>query len=383
MAVFGGETDAFSELPVRSCGGAKGWAVWNMLGAMASESVAAVDLFCGAGGLSCGLQQAGIKVVAGVDVDPSCRWPFERNIEARFVHESVREVTGSDLDGLWGDGDSHRLLAGCAPCQPFSSQRRGADSKSHEAWDLLLEFGRLVAESRPDFVTMENVVPLKSAPVFGQFLGGLAHLGYFIDFKAVRGVDHGLPQTRRRLVLTASLKGFVPIPDRTVPEGQVSTVRDAIAGLPPLAAGQTDPDDPLHCARALTPINLRRRVASRPGGTWRDWPEELRAACHRRATGSSFQSFYGVMEWDAPSPTITTQYHNYGSGRFGHPEQMRTITPREAALLQGFPPDYQFLPPGVPVRFTTLGKMIGNAVPPAFGALVGRAILDAVACPTH
>lgn len=347
-----------------------------MLGFMAN-GVVAVDLFCGAGGLSCGLKQAGVDVVAGIDVDPACQWPYEHNIGARFVQESVREITGEDIVRLWEGRDGRRLLAGCAPCQPFSSQRRGADSKSHESWDLLLEFARLVNESRPDFVTMENVAPLKSSPVFNRFLGELAKTGYFIDYKVVRGTDHGLPQTRRRLVLTASLDGFVSIPDRTAPAGTVATVREAIGGLPAVAAGQADPNDPLHCARGLTEINLKRRAASRPGGSWRDWPDELRAPCHRRASGSSFQSFYGVMEWDAPSPTITTQFHNYGSGRFGHPEQMRTITPREAALLQGFPENYQFFPPGEPAYFAILGRMIGNAVPPTLGALVGRAIMDA------
>lgn len=113
------------------------------------SDVVAVDLFCGAGGLSCGLKQAGVDVVAGIDVDPACQWPYEHNIGACFVRESVREITGEDIVRLWGRRAGRRLLAGCAPCQPFSSQRRGADSKSHESWDLLLEFARLVDESRP------------------------------------------------------------------------------------------------------------------------------------------------------------------------------------------------------------------------------------------
>lgn len=344
---------------------------------MRDVQVSAIDLFCGAGGLSCGLNQAGVNVLAGIDIDPSCKWPFEHNIGADFIEKSVSEVEGDELMAIWRRQPGLRLLAGCAPCQPFSSQRRGADTSSEKNWNLLGEFGRLVSETLPEFITMENVVPLKSSPVFHRFVGTLAAAGYHVDFKVLKGTQCGLPQTRRRLVLVASRLGRVTVPSRSVAPGEVATVRQTIEGLPPLRAGESDPNDPMHAARALTEINLARKAASRPGGTWRDWPEELRAPCHRRATGRSFQSFYGVMEWDEPSPTITTEFFNYGSGRFGHPDQPRTLTPREAAMLQGFPRSYEFLAPGCQMRFTTVGKLIGNAVPPPFGRVVGEALLEA------
>ena len=337
--------------------------------------VEAVDLFCGAGGLSFGLMQAGIEVRAGVDVDPVCRYPFETNLGAAFHETSIRNLRGADIESMWSENSTH-LLAGCAPCQPFSSQRRGADTKSHPSWDLLLEFNRLVQETLPEYVTMENVAPLRKQDVFRQFLRDLTQAGYHIDFDVLKAERFGLPQRRRRLVLIASRGGPITLPEAWLAQEDEVTVGQALAGLPPLRAGEASPDDPLHRAQRLSPINAARIRASKPGGTWQDWPAELRAPCHNRPSGRSFQSFYGVMNPAEPSPTITTEFFNYGSGRFGHPYQPRTITPREAAILQGFPRNYSFIPPTDPVHFKTLGRMIGNAVPPTFGFLVGRRIIE-------
>lgn len=338
-----------------------------------TNSIGAVDLFCGAGGLSLGLQQAGITVHAGVDLDPKCRYPFETNLQSTFHELSVRDLDGEALLSMWGD-EPTRLLAGCAPCQPFSSQRRGAEPQKHESWDLLLEFGRLIRESLPDYVTMENVPRLRTERIFEQFLGELVRHDYYLHYKIIKTEQYGLPQRRRRLVLVAARHSPIRIPEPSAFPGQEATVASAIGDLPPLAAGEQCKTDPLHCARNLSDINLQRLDASRPGGTWRDWDESLRAPCHQRATGSSFQSFYGRMNPDEPSPTITTQFYNYGSGRFGHPTQRRTITPREAAILQGFPASYSFTEPDEPVFFTRVGRLIGNAVPPVIGELVGAAI---------
>ncbi|WP_316668861.1 DNA cytosine methyltransferase [uncultured Propionibacterium sp.] len=334
-----------------------------------------MDLFCGAGGLSYGLMQAGIEIRAGIDVNPQCRYPFETNLGATFYEMSVRDISAHDIQSMWSKG-SARLLAGCAPCQPFSSQRRGADSKKHSAWNLLLEFGRLAQEIRPEYLTMENVAPLRKQEVFHHFLKDLSSKGYYIDYDVLKAEQYGLPQRRRRLVLIASRKGPIALPKKWVSREDETTVVQALAGLPPLQAGEVDPDDPLHRARKLSPINVARIRASKPGGTWEDWPEELRAPCHTRSSGKSFGSFYGVMNPGEPAPTITTEFFNYGSGRFGHPYQSRTITPREAAILQGFPRDYSFIPPNNPAHFTTLGKMIGNAVPPVLGFLVGKRIIE-------
>lgn len=340
--------------------------------------VAAIDLFCGVGGLTFGLQAAGIPVVAGIDVDPACRYPFEANNDAAFLDRDVRDVTPETLELLW-PADSVRLLAGCAPCQPFSPHRRGTDTTHEAEWSLLGEFQRLVLATRPELVTMENVPRAASTGVFAEFVEALRDVGYHTAWRSCRGVDFGLPQARRRLVLIASLLGPVQPPSVESAKQPLATVRDAIGELPPIGSGETDPRDPLHTSRKLSAVNLERIRASKPGGTWHDWPEELRAPCHRRASGKSFRNPYGRMQWDLPSPTITTMAHNYGTGRFGHPDQDRPISLREAALLQGFPRQYEFVQADRPVRFNILGRLIGNAVPPPLAEAVGRTIVDHVA----
>ncbi|MFE9528001.1 DNA cytosine methyltransferase [Streptomyces sp. NPDC006631] len=345
----------------------------------ASEpKVSAIDLFCGAGGLSLGLQQAGVRVAAGVDLDPACAYPFERNLRAKFIHENVANVTGRQLEAIWRSRKGYRLLAGCAPCQPFSSHRRGADTSSEQNWDLLTHFSRLVDETLPDFVTMENVTRLGKMTVFRSFVDHLRELDYAVDYGNLYGPDFGLPQERRRLVLVASKHGVIRIPVGDTSKNNYKTVQQEIGKLPVLGHGEVDPNDSLHAARRLTPINLDRMRASRPGGTWRDWPEELLAPCHRKSSGASFQAFYGRMVWDSPSPTITTQSYNFGTGRFGHPQQDRSLTLREAAMLQGFPREYEFVPAGERPSMQSVGRLIGNAVPPAFGRAVGNVIREKV-----
>lgn len=338
-----------------------------------SARIAAIDLFCGVGGLSLGLKQAGIDVVAGIDLDPACSFPYTENIGAAFLERDVSVVSADDLNDLWGDAE-YRLLAGCAPCQPFSSHRRGADTRAEDNWDLLSHFGRLVQETLPDFVTMENVTRLRRMSVFEDFVETLRELEYSVDFGTLYGPEFGLPQERRRLVLVASRVGPARLPagDRE----SFQTVEGTIGRLPELADGERDPSDPLHVARKLSEKNLRRIKASKPGGTWRDWPEELLAPCHTKPSGASFQAFYGRMRGDRPSPTITTQAYNFGTGRFGHPSQHRSLTLREAAMLQGFPRAYKFVPADVRPSFVHVGRLIGNAVPPAFGAAVANTFIE-------
>jgi DNA (cytosine-5)-methyltransferase 1 len=339
-----------------------------------APDLVAVDLFCGAGGLSYGLQQAGVAVAAGIDIDPACEYPFECNVESPFLKMDVRDVTADHLERLWRH-NSVRLLAGCAPCQPFSMYRRGQDTSSEEQWSLLAEFGRLVRETEPELVTMENVPRIGSARIFQDFVGLLDERGYHVDYRSCNGVDYGLAQRRRRVVLLASRLGPIEITPRRRAGSSPRTVRDEIASLPPLRSGETDLDDPLHRTRRLSEINLRRMKASTPGGTWEQWPEELRAPCHRKASGATFRNVYARMEWDKPAPTITTLAFNFGTGRFGHPEQDRVISLREAAMLQGFPATYRFVAPQRPVHMTRIGRLIGNAVPPPLGRAVGETLV--------
>ena len=341
------------------------------------SAIAAIDLFCGAGGLSLGLKQAGIEVIAGIDLDPACQYPYEHNLRAKFLLRDVGDVTGKHLQELWPEGKI-RLLAGCAPCQPFSSHSRGANTRGEDNWDLLSHFARLVEETKPEFVTMENVTRLGKMEVFEDFVAKLEELKYTVDYGTLYGPEFGLPLERRRLVLVASRVGQISLPTGDKDKKKFKTVKKAIGKLPKLKHGESDPTDLLHTARRLTPINEKRMKASRPGGTWKDWPEELLAPCHRKASGASFQAFYGRMTWDAPSPTITTQSYNFGTGRFGHPEQDRSLTLREAAMLQGFPRSYRFVKESERPSMQAVGRLIGNAVPPAFARAVGRAFLRAV-----
>jgi len=342
--------------------------------------IACVDLFCGVGGLTHGLIHGGVKVVAGIDVDQDCSFPYEENNPgAIFLGRDVRSLSGKTLRSLWAATD-HRytLLAGCAPCQPFSTySRKGRTSRTDTKWDLVADFGRLVKESRPDFVTMENVPQLLDHPIFEKFLNSLR--GYHVWHKAVECSQYGVPQTRKRLVLLASRLGPIALASPSVvKENRPSTVRIAISHLNRLEAGTSDPVDPLHSACRLSELNLRRIRASRPGGTWRDWNKSLIAKCHRKDSGDTYPSVYGRMEWDALAPTITTQSFGYGNGRFGHPEQDRAITLREAAILQTFPAEYRFLRPGEHLRFSVLGRLIGNAVPVRIGEIVAEAFLTAI-----
>lgn len=336
--------------------------------------IEAVDLFCGVGGLTCGLVKAGVDVRAGYDIDLSCAYPYQENNGATFVPKSIADIQGEDL-AQWYSPGSIRLLAGCAPCQPFSTLANSLKTKDDIKWGLLGEFARLVRELQPELVTMENVPRVINHAPYRGFVAALEDLGYYVDARQVRCADYGIPQERRRFVLVASRLGEVRVPQAT---GPVCTVREAIGHLPKVAAGQTDPADPLHKARALTQINLQRIQASRPGGTWEDWPEEMRSPCHRTKTGASFRSVYARMSWDRPAPTMTTQCYNFGTGRFGHPEQDRGITLREAAILQSFPVDYKFVSDEGDVFFGPVGRMIGNAVPPRLGEVVGKFFLEHV-----
>lgn len=333
-----------------------------------------IDLFCGVGALSHGLRRAGLKIIAGYDLDARCKYAFERNNDALFYTRDVAKLTAKEL-GCHFSGDVPSVLAGCAPCQPFSTYKQRYEEDPR--WNLVTKFSNLAVEIMPDFVTMENVPALlkyKKGRVFDGFCNNLRNAGYQVNWSIAKSEEFGVPQKRRRLVVIASksecLSLLVPTHDSFI------TVRDAIGGLPKLVAGESDADDPLHSASSLSDINLRRIKVSKPGGTWRDWPEELLADCHRRPSGKTYSGVYARMSWDEPSPTMTTQCYGYGNGRFGHPEQNRAISLREAAILQSFPEDYSFIPSDEKISFSELGRWIGNAVPVNLAEAIGRTITN-------
>ncbi|MFA6543207.1 MAG: DNA (cytosine-5-)-methyltransferase [Limisphaerales bacterium] len=344
----------------------------------ARVAATAVDLFCGAGGLTRGLLDAGIPVAAGYDLDAACQFPYEHNNRgATFRQKSVTELTGTDLATHYLHGHK-RILVGCAPCQTFSKYTQGLNNDTDPKWKLLDEFARIVCELQPDIVSMENVPGLQKHDVFDRFLTTLINEGFHFtkDFEkqVVYCPDYGIPQHRRRLVLVASRFGPIELIPPTHPPKRHRKVRNVLSDLPELAAGEAHPDDPLHRTSELSTLNQKRIRHSRPGGTWRDWPRELVADCHKVKSGKTYPSVYGRMEWDEPSPTITTQFFGFGNGRFGHPEQNRAISLREGAILQSFPRSYQFVNPGGEYCFKTIGRLIGNAVPVRLGEIVGKTI---------
>jgi DNA (cytosine-5)-methyltransferase 1 len=180
-------------------------------------------------------------------------------------------------------------------------------------------------------------------------------------------------------VLLASQLGNFTLIEPLYNEGNYPTVKETIEGLPRITAGDRDQDDKMHSAAGLSAKNLRRIRSSVPGGTWRDWDDDLKLKCHKKGSGKTYRSIYGRMAWNAPSPTITTQFYGYGNGRFGHPEQDRALTLREGALLQSFPPDYAFVEPDKEFNKRKVGVHIGNAVPVELGRAIGVSIKNHIA----
>lgn len=338
-------------------------------------TVTAVDLFCGAGGLTRGLKNSGINVTYGVDFDQTCQYAYEQNnADSIFVGKSITDISCEDVNNWLGDTNI-KLLAGCAPCQPFSkyaSTRKSNDDK----WTLLREFQRLILGCQPELVTMENVPQLRTHAIYLKFVKTLKKEGYHVDYSVVSCAKYGLPQLRKRLVLVASKLGPIKIIEPILNPENFNSVETAIGHLPPLFAGERHESDPLHFSASLSDVNLQRIECSKPGGTWRDWPESLRAACHSKDSGSTYASVYGRMQWSKPSPTMTTQSYGYGNGRFGHPEQNRALSLREIAILQSFPDDYQFFEPGTEISTRALCTMIGNAVPVRLGEVIGETFMQ-------
>ena len=335
-----------------------------------------VDLFCGVGGLTHGFVLEGFEVVQGIDSDSSCRFPYEKNNKVPFLNAKVEELTDKDKDTLFSEDTDIRILIGCAPCQPFSNYMSGKRNRA-ENWQLVDEFCGLVESLKPEIVSMENVPSLRGfqdGRIFNGFVSRLEALKYNVWYDNIYCPNYGIPQQRSRLVLLASKLGPINLlPFTHTPNAYVS-VRDAIGDLEVLAAGETSDKDPLHRARRLSELNLERIRQSKPGGTWHDWDRRLVAECHKRKSGRTYKSVYGRMRWDEPSPTITTQCYAYGSGRFGHPEQDRAISLREAAMLQTFPEDYEFTRPRDHITFNGVGRHIGNAVPVQLARVIARSI---------
>ena len=340
-----------------------------------NNKIEVVDLFCGVGGLTYGLQKAGIKVAAGIDNDSTCKHAFEKNNDTKFIDADLTEYNTESVAKLYSK-DAIKVLVGCAPCQPFSLHTtKNKDRQNDERWGLLWHFGELIQEILPAIVSMENVRGIVNTDVFEDFIKTLKEHNYHIDYDVVNAADYGAPQSRYRLILLASKLGEIKIPTSSHDKENHRTVKDAIQDMEPLQAGERSTTDPLHTARKLEDTNIKRIKQSKPNGTWLDWDDKLLPNCYRKKSGETYKAVYGRMRWDALSPTITTQFFNYGSGRFGHPVQDRALSIREGALLQTFPKDYDF---GEITSTTNISRHIGNAVPPVLGEAIGKTIKEHV-----
>jgi DNA (cytosine-5)-methyltransferase 1 len=335
------------------------------------QDAGVVDIFCGVGGLTHGFYKEGFKILAGIDIDSSCKYPFEKNNKAQFIEKSIEDVRPEEISELFR-GCKTKILVGCAPCQPFSmyNRKKGQDDK----WSLLRNFSDLVSETRPDVVSMENVPQVVHHPVFDEFVGNLRRDGYTVSQYIVYCPDYGIPQRRRRMVLFASKFGRVELLRKTHSAGNYRTLRNAIYNLRPIEAGEVDSQDPLHRSQNLSPLNLTRIRSTPEGGAWQTWDESLKLNCHKREQGVSFRAVYGRMRWDRPASTITTEFGKLGSGRFGHPEQDRAMSIREAAVLQTFPKYYRLFHKKSDITFDTMFRHIGNAVPVRLSKIIARSI---------
>lgn len=340
-----------------------------------------VDFFCGGGGMSVGMKQAGVQVLAAIDNDQACKETYEANHpDTTFLLEDIKKYNAAQLavDAGIEKNDDHLIFIGCAPCQYWSIITGSSEvrkEKSKNSLNLLQDFLRFVRCYKPGYVVIENVRGItrnEEASGLSALLRFFDNNGYRYDHRVISVSDYGVPQTRQRYVLIASRNhgaGDIRLPSRK----RVSplTVRDAIGDgrLKKIAAGERDPGDFLHRSSRLTEINIRRLKLTPEGGTRDGWANHSRLMinAYKNKPLSFFRENYGRMSWDAPAPTITTRFFSLGCGRFGHPEQDRCISLREGALLQTFPKRYQF-------KTNSLGstaRIIGNAVPPKLAKALG------------
>ncbi len=341
----------------------------------------AVDVFSGAGGLTLGLKRAGFSVAAAVEIEDHAFATYKTNHpEIRAIKQDIRTVQGRHLREMAGGRVD--LLAGCPPCQGFSSLTN-TSSKRDERNNLVLEMGRLVEEVRPRAVMMENVPGLadRGKRLFNRFLKTLDELDYLYTWGVLQVADYGIPQNRRRLVLFAG-RGFkLALPEPThhrIGAGGLplwKTLRDVISDMesPAILDDSRKAGGPQrhnwHVVRRLSPVNVARLRKTRPGASRASLPKSLRPDCHKNAD-TGYTNVYGRMSWDQLPATITGGCTTLSKGRFGHPSELRTISVREAARIQTFPDDYVFDTPYMEYACA----MIGNALPCDFAETLAASV---------
>ena len=337
----------------------------------------ALDFFCGAGGLTRGLLDAGIQVVAGVDNDPRVQATFEHNnTPSRFIRTDIQAVNITKLRAEQGiTGDQPVLYSACTPCQPFSTLNTQSKADDKRRF-LLLDFADIINQAPCDYLFIENVPGLRKATgreVFQEFEQTLARQGFRSDAAMLDAKDFGVPQTRKRFVLIASRHGQPHLPVPTT-GGQFATVADTIRRFPALNHGGYNDHYKNHVARQLPPHHLRIVEAVPPdGGSRADVRDtSILLKCHQK-NPKAHRDVFGRMAWQLPAPTLTCRCTDVYCGRFIHPEQDRGISIREAAALQTFDDDYEFFGGSILEQ----ARQIGNAVPVLLARRLAESVLQA------
>ena len=345
------------------------------------KDFAVVDLFCGIGGLTHGFITEHLSVSAGVDFDNTCSYAYQTNNKAKFIYKDVTKLTEIELNDLFPK-NKRKILVGCAPCQPFSifnykNNNNIIKQAEDEKWKLLYSFADLIEKTQPEIVSMENVPQLRTfnnGKVFNDFVERLEKNGYKVSFGIHNAQDYGVPQRRKRLILLASKHSRFELIPSTHKKDNYITVHQAIGHLPEIKDGEHCHNDFLHYARKLTDISKKRIRATPEGGSWQDWDESLLLECHKKEGGQMYRSVYGRMTWNDVAPTMTTYCIGLNNGRFGHPQQDRAISLREAAILQSFPENYNLIEDEKKFNAQIFARQIGNAVPVGLGRAIAKSI---------
>ncbi len=342
----------------------------------------AVDFFCSGGGMSYGMQEAGIEILAGIDFDENCKTTYEANIKgAEFIHADVFDLKEQELEQKLSlqKNDDELVLIGCSPCQ-FWSIINTDKTKSQKSKNLLIEFSRFVKYFRPGYVVVENVPGVlrrKEESGLNEFIEWLKSNGYNNPHFKVHNVnDFGVPQSRKRFTLIATRLSENEIKPIEL-EGKKAVVKDVLGpenGFPTISDGHKDNSDFLHTVPSISEINKRRlKKVDKDGGNrlgFKDDPE-LQLKCFE-GKDDAFKDTFGRLWWNRPSPTITTKFFSVSNGRFVHPEEDRALSIREGAVLQSFPKTYKFKGSSI----ANIARMIGNAVPPKYATALGKAIIQ-------
>lgn len=348
---------------------------------MQDNILKAVDFFCSGGGMSYGMQQAGIKILAGIDYDKTCKETYTSNIKgAKFIHADVFNLKEKELEKelTLKKYDKNLVLIGCSPCQYWSIINTDR-IKSEKSKDLLKEFRRFVEYFLPGYVVVENVPGVLRRKIesgLEDFISWLENNKYKVHFDVHEVSNYEVPQHRKRFTLIANRvtrKELNPVKSKL----KQLTVRDVLGvenGFPNVKAGHKDTTPFMHTVAGLKEINVKRlALTKKNGGTRLAYADnfELAPNCHKNDK-ENFKDTYGRMWWDKPSPTITTKFFSISNGRFAHPEENRAISLREGAVLQSFPKNYIFITTSI----ASTARMIGNAVPPKYATAIGKAIIQ-------